>query len=155
MRLNAQKSWNSIAWTDPFLGAHAADTMSDSSSTFQFYDGKMASLLDVRDFELYGYSVFAARLTADDFFLDSEIDLHGNSSAEGLMWASLVVPVDIERNLPSDGILTQRNENASGAFVFYGAHQSFNNGDASVLANRAETLFNVPWFPIAPSSEIN
>jgi hypothetical protein len=41
MRLNAQKSWNSIAWTDPFLGAHAADTMSDSSSTFQFYERKI------------------------------------------------------------------------------------------------------------------
>lgn len=49
MRLNASNRSNSIAWTDPSLAEHAASTVSDSSNTFQFYDRKMPSLLDVRD----------------------------------------------------------------------------------------------------------
>ena len=70
------------------------------------------------------------------------------------MWTILVVPIYIDRNLPSDGVLAQRNENASGAFDLYGPHQSFNNGDTSVLANRTEPLLDIPWFGTAPRCEI-
>jgi hypothetical protein len=42
----------------------------------------------------------------------------------------------------------------AGAFVFYGPHQSFNNGDTSILANSAKALFDTPWFCTAPRSEI-
>lgn len=70
------------------------------------------------------------------------------------MWTSLVVPVDVGRNLSSDGFLTQRNENTPGAFVFDGPHQSFNNSDTSVLAISAKALFDIPWFRAAPRSEI-
>jgi hypothetical protein len=133
---------------------HTTNTVSNSSHTFQIYDGKMPSIPDARDYESDRYCILVVCLKTDDFVLDSEIDVHRNSSTERLMWAILVVPIYIERNLPSDGILTQRNENSLGAFVFYGPHQSFNNGDTSVLANSAKALFDTSWFCTAPHSEM-
>ena len=98
----------------------------------------MPTILDARNVELDKKRVFASRFKTDDFVIDSEINIHGNSSAEGLMWASLIVPVEVEGNLLSDRVLTQRNENASGAFVFYGPRQSSSNGDTPGLANGTE-----------------
>ncbi len=155
MRLNARNRSDSTAWTDPSLEKLTTNTLRNSRSTLQFYNGKVPSILNARDCESNGNCILAARLKANDFFLDSEIDIHGNSSTKRLMWTILIVPVDIERNLHSDTILTQRNENTSGTFVFYGPHQSFNNGDASILANSAKALFDVPRFRTAPNSEIS
>ena len=154
MRLNAPSHLDSNAWTDPSLERHTSNTVNNSSCTFQFDDGKMTSVLDARDFESDRYGVFSARFKMNDFVRDAEIDVHGDSATEGLMWAMLVVPVYVERNLASDDVLTEGNENTSGAFVFYGPHQSFNNGYASVLANSAKALFDIPRFRTTPSSEI-
>ena len=85
MCLNASNRSDSKAWTDPSVEEHTTNTVSNSSHTFQLYDGKMPSVLDVRDNESNRYCVFAARLKTDDFFLDSEIHLHGNSSTKGVM----------------------------------------------------------------------
>ncbi len=154
MRLNAPNHSDSNAWADPSVEEHTTNTVADSSSTFQFYNGKMPTAFEARDYELDRNCVLAPRFKTGDFIIDSEISVHWDSSTEGLMWTILVVPIDIERNLPPDGILTQRNENAPGAFVLYGAHQSFNNGDASVLANSTEPLLDALWFGTAPRTEI-
>ena len=92
MRLNAQDYSDSSAWTDPSVEEPATNTVRNSSSTFQFYDWKMSSALEARDFEPDRNGVLAARLKKDEFVFDSEINVHGNSSSEGLMWSMLVVP---------------------------------------------------------------
>ena len=154
MRLNAPNLSDCNVWADPSLGRNTRNAVVNSRSTLQFYDGKMPSAFDARNFESDRNGVLSARFKTDYFVLDSEIHIHGDSSTEGLMWTILIVPVHEERNFSSDTILTQRNDYASGAFVFYGPHQPFNNGDASILSNGSEALFDASWFGTAPRSEI-
>ncbi len=137
MRLNAQNHSDSNAWTDPSTEECTTNAVSSSSRTFQFYDGRMPSLLDARDYELDGNRVFASRFKTGDFVIDSEIDIHGDSSAEGLMWTILIVPVHEERNFSSDAILTQRNDYAS--------------GDSSFMDRISlSTMAMLPYCPMAP-----
>ncbi len=154
MRLNAPNLLDCNVWADPSLGRNTRNAVVNSRSTLQFYDGKMPSAFDARNFESDRNGGLSARFKADYFVLDSEIHIHGDSSTEGLMWTMLIVPVHEERNFSSDTILTQRNDYASGAFVFYGPHQPFNNGDASILSNGSEALFDASWFGTAPRSEL-
>jgi hypothetical protein len=153
MRLNARNRSDFSAWTDPSVEEHPTSTARNSCSTFQFYDGKMPSAFEARDCELDRNCVFASRFKTGDFVIDSEINVYWDSSTESLMWSMLVVPADVECNLTSDAFITQRNKNTSGAFVLYGAYQSLDDGDAPIIANGSEALFDVPWFGAAPPSE--
>ena len=112
-----QNRSDSSAWAEPSLGIFTVNAARNSGSTFQFDDGKMPSAFDVCDCEPNRDSILASRLKANDIFLDSEIDVHRNSSTERLMWTMPVVPICIKRNLLSDVILAQWDENASGVVV--------------------------------------
>jgi hypothetical protein len=61
----------------------------------------------------------------------------------------LVVPVDVEGEFPSHGVELQWHDDPAGALAFHGAHEPFDNGDASVLANGTEARPNpsalAPW----------
>ncbi len=49
----------------------------------------------------------------------------------------LVVPVDVRENLAAEFVTTQRDEYSSSAFILDRADQTFDNGDATVLAHGA------------------
>jgi hypothetical protein len=152
-RLDTANCWASGSGTNLFLEDLNDKAKTRSSSAFQLDHGKMLSVIEPAHHESDRNCILASCLKTDDFFLDSDIHIHGDSSTARLMWTMLVVPICIERNLLSDGILAQWDENASGAFVLYGPHQSLDDGDTSVLANSTEPLFDIPWFCSAPRSE--
>ncbi len=113
----------------------------------------MPSVIEACDHETDRICIFPSGLKAGNVVLDSVIHAHGDTSTESLMWSMLVVPVDVECNLTSDAFKTQRNKNTSGAFVLHGAYQSLDDGDAPIIANGSEALFDVPRFGTAPPSE--
>jgi len=125
----------------------------NSSSAFQLNDGKMLSIVEVLHNETDRDPILSSGLKAGPFLLDIEVHAHGSLSFERLVRAVLVVPVDVERYLHSNLINTKRNQDASRAFVFHGADQSFDDGDAAIFADGAEALLYRSWRLAAPCPE--
>ena len=121
-------------WADLCRGARNVTTIArNSSSALQLDDGKMLSVVEVLHYEMNSDPILSSGLKARPFLSDTEVHAHGSPSFKRLVWAMLVVPVDVERYLPAHGLPAQRDKNSSSAFLFQGTHQSFDHGDAAIF----------------------
>ena len=77
----------------------------------------MPSVIGAAHYKTNNSYTFPSGLKAECFVLDPKVHVHGDTSTETLMRTMLVVPVVVERNLPSDSFLTQWDKDTSGAFV--------------------------------------
>jgi len=106
-----------------------------SSSLLKLDNRKVFSATMVADHETETDGLIATGFKPGGLFFDPEIDVHGNASTQPLMGSVLVVPVHEERQFLTHGLWVERDEDAAGAFMFHGADDTFDHGDAAVLTD--------------------
>ena len=121
---------------------------SDSGRAFQRDNWKVRPFVHIGHVEVQpGFS----RVVYGSIAGDSGEQLHRNLAADALMWPEFVIPGEIESKLKTQIRLSQRDENATGAFGFQGADHTLDDGNGAVFADGAESGLDFP--ALAPALE--
>jgi len=110
----------------------------------QFDKRKMSLALEMRDRELEFHAAPASGLEARAGRLVRLDRLQRRSSSKSLMRAVLVVPREVEREFVPYVGEPQRHEDRASALGLHGADEPLDDGDAAVLADRAEAQVDLP-----------
>jgi len=122
-----------------------------SGCMMQFDKRKMSLALEMRDRELEFHAAPASGLEARAGRLVRLDRLQRRSSSKSLMRAVLVVPREVEREFVPYVGEPQRHEDRASALGLHGADEPLDDGDAAVLADRAEAQVDSP--ALRPRSE--